>query len=220
MLILWVALSTPGAAREKLALRHESMALPGAPTVVLPTDLDRDGLQDLVVAVAYTEWDQIGIDEWTEMRGVDGLVMVMTVVPVVMDRREVRIYLGRRDGGYEDYVPALPIDLSVLSLVHGPPETPVILVTDEGLAALRLEGVGAGGRLAIESLIANPPVLARSGTLIPHLGLSHDVDSDGLLDLLFPVNRGLDVYLASQLLDSGEATDRVTLPAVKNMVKT
>ena len=48
--------------------------------------------------------------------------------------------------------------------------------------------------------------------MIPHLGLSHDIDSDGRLDLLFPVNRGLDVYLASQLLDGGEATDRVTLP--------
>ena len=109
--------------------------------MVLATDLDRDGQQDLVVAVAYTEWDQIGIDEWTEMRGVNGLVMVMTVVPVVMDRREVRIYLGRRDGGYDGNVPALPIDLSVLSLDHGPPGAPVILVTDEGLAALRFEGV-------------------------------------------------------------------------------
>jgi hypothetical protein len=212
LLILWMVLSSPGVARERLALRHESIALPGAPTLILPTDLDRDGLQDLVVAVAYTEWDQIGVDEWSEMRGVDGLVMVMTVVPVVMDRREVRIYLGRRDGGYDDSVPALPIDLSVLSLDHGSPETPVILVTDEGLAALRLEAFGAGRRLAIEPLIANPPVLARSGTLIPHLGLSHDVDSDGRLDLLFPVNRGLDVYLASQLLEGGEATDRVALP--------
>ena len=76
-------------------LQHLEIPLPGAPTVALPVDLNRDGLQDLVVAVAYTEWDQIGIDELTEMREVEGLVMVMTVVPVVMDRREIRVYLGQ-----------------------------------------------------------------------------------------------------------------------------
>ena len=123
--------------RQKLQLQNLEIPLPGAPTVVLPVDLNKDGLHDLVVAVAYTEWDQIGIDELTEMRGVDGLVMVMTVVPVVMDRREIRLYLGKEGGGYREEVAILPIDLSVLSLDHGPEESPVILLTDTGVSALR-----------------------------------------------------------------------------------
>ena len=209
MLLMWAG---PTVARERLALRHESVALPGAPSVVLATDIDHDGVQDLVVAVAYTEWDQIGIDEMTEMRGVEGLVMVMTVVPVVMDRREIRLYLGRHEGGYEETVPALPIDLSILSLDHGPPEAPVILLTDDGAAALRLTGAVGERRMSIEPLLTNPPVLARSGTLIPHLGLSHDLDGDQRVDLLLPVNQGFDVYLAPQLLRNGGAADRVVLP--------
>lgn len=193
-------------------LQHESVALPGAPTVVLPADLNNDGVQDLVVAVAYTEWDQVGIDEMTEMRGVEGLVMVMTVVPVVMDRREIRIYLGRSEGGYDDTVEALPIDLSVLSLDHGPPRAPVVLLTDDGIAALRLVGGAAERRLEIEPLVDSRPVLSRSGTLIPRLGLSHDLDGDDELDLLFPVNKGLDVYLASQLRSGGRSASRARLP--------
>ena len=121
-----------GAGGQKLEVRHIEIPLPGAPTIVLPADLNRDGLQDLVVAVAYTEWDQIGIDELTEMREVEGLVMVMTVVPVVMDRREIRVYLGKEGGGYVDEVVAMPIDLSVLSMDHGPDHAPVILLTDGG----------------------------------------------------------------------------------------
>lgn len=212
ILALGLFLSGAVDARERLRLRHEVVSLPGAPTVVLPTDIDGDGVQDLVVAVAYTEWDQIGIDEMSEMRGVEGLVMVMTVVPVVMDKREVRVYLGREQGGYDESVPPLPIDLSVVSLDHGPPEEPVVLLTDDGIAALRLTTVEGTRTLQIVPLVASRPVLARSGTLIPHLGLSHDLDGDSRRDLLFPVNSGLDVYLADQLTRGGSAKDRAVLP--------
>ena len=81
-------------AKERLELRRVSVDLPGAPAVVLSTDLDGDGNRDLVVALAYTEWDQIDYEESSEMQGIDGLVMVMTVIPSLMDRRELRVYLG------------------------------------------------------------------------------------------------------------------------------
>lgn len=217
---LWVAawllgavlLAPPGQAREKLEMQHLGIPLPGAPTVVLPADLDQDGLQDLIVAVAYTEWDQIGIDELTEMREVEGLVMVMTVVPVVMDRREIRVYRGQEGGGYAEEVATMPIDLSVLSVDHGPAEAPVILLTDSGVSALRYRQTDTGPSLEMESLVEDVPVLARSGALIPHLGLSRDLDDDGDRDLLFPVNSGLDVYLAAQLNESGEPVDLIELP--------
>jgi len=210
-----------GEAREKLDLHHVKIPLPGAPTVVLPVDLNRDGWQDLVVAVAYSEWDQIGIDELTEMREVEGLVMVMTVVPVVMDRREIRVYLGQPGGGYRDEIATMPIELDVLSLDLGPEEAPVILLTDDGVAALRIrEMPGGGPSLSVEKLIEDIPVWARSGALIPHLGLTRDLDGDGNRDLLFPVNSGLDVYLSSQLTRDGSAADRVVIPGDKTWART
>jgi hypothetical protein len=207
-----LALVSLVAAGQKLDMEHIEIPLPGAPTVVLPADMNRDGMQDLVLAVAYTEWDQIGIDELTEMREVEGLVMVMTVVPVVMDRREIRVYLGREGGGYADEVLSIPIDLSVLSMDHGPDSSPVILLTDTGVSALRLRETATGSLLEVEALVEDVPVLARSGALIPHLGLSRDLDDDGDRDLLFPVNAGLDVYLAPQLETGGSVADQVELP--------
>jgi len=202
-------LVAPGEARQALAAQHIRIPLPGAPTIVLPVDLNRDGLQDLVVAVAYTEWDQIGIDELTEMNEVDELVMVMTVVPVVMDRREIRVYLGEKGGGYVEDAVTLPIDLSVLSIDHGPAVAPVILLTDSGVSALRYRETETGPLLEMEALVEDVPVLARSGSLIPHLGLSRDLDGDGERDLLFPVNAGLDVYLGSELGVGGSSSDQV-----------
>jgi len=218
-LVLGLLLSSGGEARDKLDLEHRSLRLPGAPTVVLPTDFNHDGLQDLVIAVAYTEWDQIGIDELTEMREVEGLVMVMTVVPVVMDRREIRVYLGQEGGGYQSEVPTLPIDLTVLSVDHGPSEAPVLLLTDTGIAALRLTEDPGGSTLSIEPLVESTPVLARSGALIPHLGLSRDLDEDGEIDLLFPVNAGLDVYPSSEITSGGQAADRVEIPGDKTWAR-
>lgn len=212
LLIATVLVSPPGAAREALQMQHHRIRLPGAPTVTLPTDLDGDGYEDLVIALAYTEWDQIGIDELTEMREVEGLVMVMTVVPVVMDRREIRVYFGAPEGGYRTEPVSMPIDLSVLSMDHGPAESPVLLLTDSGIAALRYRQAEKGPWLEAEPLIEEPPVLARSGALIPDLGLTRDLDGDGNLDLLLPANDGLGVYLASQLAESGVAVDRIEVP--------
>ena len=206
------------AARNRLQLELTTLKLPGAPTVVLPADLNHDGLQDLVVAMAYTEWDQISIEELTEMREVEGLVMVMTVVPSLMDRREIRIYLGQQGGGYETPVAPLPIDLSVLSLDRGPDTFPVIALTDDGVSALRLIESQEGPELILEPLVSAPPVLAHSGALVPNLGLTHDLDGDGQRDLLLPLNEGLAIYPAAQLKSHSDAVDLAEVPGGKSWV--
>ncbi len=196
-LILAAALTADAAPRERLDLRPVSLELPAAPAAIIPADLDGDGRRDLVVAVAYTEWDQIGIEESARMDDVEGvrpagLVEVLTIVPALQDRREVRLFLAGETG----YRPAavLELDRSVLSLAAGPEGLPAVALTDDGLSALVLEG----GALVLEPLLADRPVLAGSGTFVPELEMVHDLDGDGREDLLLPAADGAAVYLAAE----------------------
>jgi hypothetical protein len=167
-----------------------SLNLPGAPAAVISADLDGDGHRDLLVVVAYNQWDEVAITESSTMDDVQGLVETMTIVPAVMDRREVRFYRARPDGSYEPpRVLALP--LSVLAMEAGPPGTPVVALTDDGASALRLEGAG----LRLEPWIADSPVMAHTGNFLGDLHLIEDVDGDGIPDLLLPTRDGVAVYL-------------------------
>lgn len=199
------------AAKNRLALRYQSVELPGPPSLILPADLDADGNQDLVVVVAYTEWDQIGIEESVEMDDIEGLVEVLTIVPSLTDRRELWVFLGTDDGGYRRLAEPLPLDPSLLSLEAGPPKFPVIALTDEGLSTLRLTGSGDSQQAELEPLLRERPILAGTGTFIPDLGLGADLDGDDQRDLLLPARDGLVVYLAS---DEGlpRATARLPWP--------
>ena len=172
------------------ALRTVSLNLPGAPAAVISADLDGDGHRDLLVVVAYNQWDEVAITESSTMDDVQGLVETMTIVPAVMDRREVRFYRARPAGSYEPpRVLALP--LSVLAMEAGPPGTPVVALTDDGASALRLEGAG----LRLEPWIADPPVMAHTGNFLGDLNLVEDVNGDGIPDLLLPARDGVAVYL-------------------------
>ncbi len=202
-LLLTLAAPSAAARRGELALRYAALDLPGAPSVVVPADVDGDGLRDLVVVVAWSGWDRIGIEETVEMRevpgaaeagldSVEGLVEVLTVIPALMDRREVRVFPGRPDGTFAPEGPVLPLETSVLSLEAGPPGLPIVALTDSGLSALRLRD----GALALEPVLEDRPVLAGAGTFVPNLGMTRDLDGDRTPDLLFPAADGAAVYLS------------------------
>ncbi|HLE84230.1 MAG TPA: VCBS repeat-containing protein [Thermoanaerobaculia bacterium] len=215
LLLFFGLLSGPaiaaGAARPAaLSFREQSLELPGAPAALVPADLDGDGLLDLAVVVVYTEWDQIGIEERTEMDEVEGLVEVLTIVPVLFDRREIRAYLGRPGGGFEAAGEPLALPLSVLSLEPGPPGIPALALTDEGASALVFDR--AAGTLAFLPLLSEAPVLAGTGAFLAGLGLVQDATGDGVADLLLPAPDGLALYRGTGSGLEAEPAARVPVP--------
>ena len=82
LLLILLCFAAPAAARrDKLALHHTRLDLPGAPSAIVSADLDGDGVRDLAVVVAYREWNQVAIEEHAEMDDVEGLVEVLTIIP-------------------------------------------------------------------------------------------------------------------------------------------
>lgn len=211
--LIFLLVSDPSTARrERLDLHTTSVNLPGAPSTILSPDLDGDGHRDLVVVVAYTEWDQLTIEETTEMDDIEGLVEVMTIVPALADRRELHVFLSNGDGSYRQ-ADHREIGTEILALEEGPPGASVIALTDDGLSVLRWKPhAGQGQRLVFEPLITDRPVFAGSRTFVPRLGLSHDLDGNGRLDFLLPADDGPAVYLASAEGLNNTASQRLTSP--------
>lgn len=200
---------------ERLELRHLPLDLPAAPAVILPADLDGDGRRDLVTALVYTKWDQRSFEETTEMDDVEGLVEVLTIVPSLDERREIRAWLAdpSSPSGYRAVEHALPLDPSVHALAAGPPGAPVLALTGDGLSRLVLGRTpGTTGRLSFETLVRDPTVLAGTGTLFPDLDLVHDLDGDGIVDVLLPADDGLAVYLGTPGGLREEPSSRLSLP--------
>ena len=198
LLLVTILFPLPAAAaRDKLALRYLPLPLPGAPAAVVTADIDGDGHRDLAVVVAYTRWGQIEIEESTTMDDVEGLVEVLTIVPSLVERREVRVFPGHPGGGFGPGSVALPIDTSILSVEAGPPGIPVLALTDDGIAALRM-GPGPDGPpvLSWEPVVAERSLLSGTGTFLPNLGLVKDVDGDGRADVLVPTLEGASIYLS------------------------
>ena len=175
-------------------LKLFSVELPGAPSLVLPADVDRDGRLDLVVVVAYTEWDQIDIQEVSEMQGVEGLVEVLTVIPALTDRRELWVFRSTGEGRYESLAEPLPLDLSTLSMAATEDGSQVVALTDRGASLLQFKTEASKPRLELVPWIELPPVLAGSGVFLPNLELLHDLSGDGVEDLMLPTREGLAVF--------------------------
>jgi len=221
LLLVWLAATGLFVAAtgfgQGLELRSYSLDLAGPPSTVLSVDLDSDGIRDLVVALAFTEWNQIGFEESETMDEVEGLVTVMTVIPALMDRRELHVFLGRAEGGYSDRVQPLPLDLSILSIDHGSSTFPVVALTDDGVSALILDT--SDSTLSWEPILDATPILARSASLVPNLGFSRDLNGDGERDLLLPVARGIEIFLSEESGEYRRSGTTVRLPGGRTVVE-
>src|SRR5581483_6269150 len=112
-----LALHALPAAAARLALRHVGIDLPAAPAAVVPVDLDHDGVRDLLVLLVYTRWEQKVVDESVKVDGVKEMVAMMTIVPALLDHRELWWLRGDGHGGYARTGDPLPMPLAVHALV-------------------------------------------------------------------------------------------------------
>ena len=221
------ALAAPlTASPAKLALRHQRLELPGVPVLSVAVDLDRDGRRDLAVVVASTSWGEVGIEEPMQVDEEGTFVDVLTVVPTVLDRRELLVFLGVAEGagaassggpaGSNAYA-AAPLRLELPPNVHavaaGPAAAPLVAWTDDGVAEVVLVAGGddpsEGATGAIEPIGATGPslelvprivartIFAGSTSFLARSGLIDDLDGDGDPDLFVPVAGGLEVHLAT-----------------------
>jgi hypothetical protein len=191
------------ARRERLGLRHVALDLPGPPAKVIPHDMDGDGRQDLLVVLAYSLIEQQG------HYAIEEMVQIATVIPLLLDRRELRVYRAAPDGSY---VLAAKVELptSVLHLEAGPPELGVLALTDEGVARLHFDPAGEPP-LWFEPMLDDPPILAGTRSFYATLQLIHDLNGDGIADFMMPSREGIAVYLGT---GAGLSTSPVGQPDV------
>ena len=202
LVVCWIMVGVvrPVGAKETLDLQLLEIELPGPPVEVFASDLNGDGIGDLLILVAYTTWDQITISEEIESDEVEGLIEMMTIVPSLADRRELFFLRGSADGGFELVGEGLAVPKDVSTFMAGPSAAPVLAIDDTGLVAVRLESdEQTEGALAIryQRLLELPTVLTGGGSLLPGLQLTGDVDQDGELDLIYPMPREYAIFSGS-----------------------
>ena len=183
--------------------------LPGLPASIQPADLDGDGHDDLVVVVAYNEWDDVAHFEQTSFDGVEELVEVMHVVSALITRRELRLYRGLAEGnGLGPLLTTLDLDASIHALeVVKPSQGPATLIalTDDGLSRIRYDRAQAA--LVQEALAAVPTRFTGEGRFYTDFRFLFDLDRDGHRDALLPIEDGWTVVPATP---SGFAAERAT----------
>ncbi len=179
------------ASPDSVDLRAHSLSLPGAPAALISTHMNGDGLLDLAVVVAYTRWDHRTEEEWSEFDGVNGLVAVMTVIPSLVERRELHVFLGVEGKGFQPIAAPLELGREVLSLESGLRGNALVVLTDSGLHEISLTD---GGELGFLPGLERRTALSGVGTFFPDLDLLQDLDGDGLEELLLPVVGGLRLY--------------------------
>lgn len=197
--------------RERLALRLVQFELPGTPAALILADLDGDARSDLLAVVAYSDIQSIGEDR------IEGMVQLTTVIPALVDRRELRAWLQQADGSWVSAGAAMPLPRSVLALAAGPPGAPAYALTDDGVSALRYDASSAPP-LRLEPRIADRPLVADSGAFLSGLNWSGDVDGDGRDDLWLPVEEGIAIYLAQDDGPQATPSQRLALPGDRQVV--
>ncbi len=200
------ASATHAARPRELTLRRAFLDLPGPPAVIVAADLDRDGRRDLLVVVAYTRWGSISTDR------VEDAIAVTEVVPALFDVREARAFLAVPGGGYRPAGGPLSLPASVLSAEAGPEGHPVVAVTDEGLAELRLDRTDGAESLTLETLLDEPSAFAGTGAILADLDVVKDVDGDGVLDAVIPAADGIAIHRGENGGFAAVASFRARLP--------
>ncbi|HVS03727.1 MAG TPA: VCBS repeat-containing protein, partial [Thermoanaerobaculia bacterium] len=208
--LLALATAAPAAA-ERLRLREVSVELPAAPAAVLAGDFDGDGVRDLAVYLVYTRWDQVVTEELSRMDEVEGLVEVMSIVPALLDRRELWLLRGDGEGGYGRAGEPLPMPLSVHALMVDPGGQSLLALTDDGVAEVVWRE--ASDVLELVPRLAATSRLAGTGVFLPGLELLADVTGDGRAELLFPAPDGLALYAIGGEAGWGRPLGRVPIPA-------
>jgi VCBS repeat protein len=206
--ILVALASSRGAAGAALRLHELSLELPASPAAVVSTDLDGDGARDLAILLVFTRWEQKMITERSEMDEVQGFVEVMTIVPALLDHRELWFFRGDGRGGYARAGEPLPVPLSVHSLAAGPGSRDLFALTDDGVGE-----VTWNGGLALVEQVRQRSLLAGSGVFVADLVLFAELTGDGRPDLLLPARDALYVYAGEGDAFAGEPVARVPLPA-------
>jgi hypothetical protein len=193
-----------------LELRRVTLSLPGPVSNVIAADVDGDGRRDIAVVTAFTRWEQESVSELVAMDQFEGLVESLTIVPILFDQRELHVLLAdpAAEEGYRK-LPVVALGPEILGLEAGPPGLPLVALTDAGLSVVRLDG---GATLRFEPYLADPPILAGTGTFVPRLDIVHDLDADGRADLLWPSRDGAAVYLNPESGLAREAAARLELP--------
>ncbi len=208
----WV--SAAGAAQ--LELTHAPLDLPGAPAQITPVNLDGDPILELAVVVVYTAWEELAVEETSEIDDVEGLVAMMTIVPALLENRELWVFDRQGDGSWLPL--AEPLELatemqSIESTSH--PKIPLLAVTDRGCEAITWSGDEG---LTRQPLIAATTMLAGSGAFLPRLSWSHDLDGDRWPDLLLPVVGGWQIHRGTADGLSSEPAQTLATPSFERTV--
>jgi len=205
-------LTWPAFAAGDLELTYSALELPGAPAQLIPVEIDGDPGPELAVVVVYTAWDNITIEESSEMDDIAGLVAVMTIVPALMENRQLWLFDLGDDGAWRPLTEPLELTSDILSLEaidHA--AVPLLALTDAGAEAI---GLGTSAPLALvrELLVDQPPAIAGSRAFLPGMRWTHDLDSDPWPDLLLPRAGGWDIYRGSETGFAAGPSDRLTSP--------
>src|SRR5262245_11242805 len=107
-------------AAEKLALLDQRIELPGVPIEMLSLDLDGDGFVDFAVVVGGSSWGETAFTEEARLDDTGTFVDVLTVVPTILDRRQILFFRGLSQGGFESAPKALDLGEGVHAVAAGP----------------------------------------------------------------------------------------------------
>ncbi len=201
------ALSAPASAASPrpIALSLTTLDLPAAPAAIVPADLNADGTRDLLIVTAHSSWGSISNDR------IEDAVFVTEVVSALLDNRDARAFLAQPGGGYKESGAPLDLPDTVHTIETGPPALPVVALTDDGVSVMRWRGDGETPGLVLEPVLQRPCALARTGTLLNDLDVVRDVDGDGILDLIFPGEAGLEIFHGA---DGGFEAQPVSSPVI------